>query len=156
MFRKRAVPSISEIKARNVEHEHGSCLCGGRKGFEQPYNITDRRRTERELRLVIDTIPAMSWSTLADGAVDYCSKSWMEYTGMKSSEAVGSAWLNPGAKVFRRAVKAPGIKVAIQTGGNSQNLFVYGSEEIQQLQDLRRDALERMEKEKVALPLPDR
>ena len=24
------------------------------------YNITDRRKTERELRLVIDTIPAMS------------------------------------------------------------------------------------------------
>ena len=57
------------------------------------YNITDRRRTERELRLVIDTIPAMSWSTLPDGAVDYCSKGWVEYTGMKSSEAVGSAWL---------------------------------------------------------------
>src|SRR5262249_4975915 len=28
------------------------------------YNVTDRRKTERELRLVIDTIPAMSWSTL--------------------------------------------------------------------------------------------
>lgn len=41
------------------------------------YNITDRRRTEKELRLVIDTIPAMSWSTLPDGANDYCSKSWL-------------------------------------------------------------------------------
>ena len=46
------------------------------------YNITDRRRTERELRLVIDTIPAMAWSTLPNGANDYCSKSWLEYTGM--------------------------------------------------------------------------
>jgi len=57
------------------------------------YNITDRRRIERELRLVIDTIPAMSWSALADGARDYCSKGWVEYTGIKSSEAAGSAWL---------------------------------------------------------------
>ena len=57
------------------------------------YNITDRRRTERELRLVIDTIPAMSWCALADGARDYCSKGWVEYTGIKSSEAVGSAWI---------------------------------------------------------------
>jgi hypothetical protein len=60
------------------------------------------------------------------------------------------------ANVFRRAVKPRGTKVAIQTGGDSQNLFVYGPEEIQQLQDLRREALERMEQEKVALPLPDR
>jgi PAS domain S-box-containing protein len=57
------------------------------------FNITDRRRTERELRLVIDTIPAMSWSALADGARDYCSKGWVEYTGIKSREAVGSGWL---------------------------------------------------------------
>jgi PAS domain S-box-containing protein len=57
------------------------------------YNITDRRRIEQELRLVIDTIPAMSWSALADGARDYCSKGWVEYTGIKSSEAVGSGWL---------------------------------------------------------------
>jgi len=57
------------------------------------FNITDRRRIERELRLVIDTIPAMSWSALADGARDYCSKGWVEYTGIKSSEAAGSAWL---------------------------------------------------------------
>ena len=57
------------------------------------YNITDRRRIERELRLVIDTIPAMSWSALADGARAYCSKGWVEYTGIKSSEAAGSAWL---------------------------------------------------------------
>ena len=60
------------------------------------------------------------------------------------------------AKAFRRAVKTPGTKVAIQTGGDSQNLFVCDPDEIQQLQDLRREALERMEKEKVALPLPDR
>jgi PAS domain S-box-containing protein len=35
----------------------------------------------------------MSWSALADGARDYCSKGWVEYTGIKSSEAAGSAWL---------------------------------------------------------------
>jgi hypothetical protein len=50
-------------------------------------------------------------------------------------------------KVF----KTPGTKVAIQTGGGSQNLFVCGPEEIEQLQSLRREALERM-KEKQALP----
>jgi hypothetical protein len=55
-----------------------------------------------------------------------------------------------------KTFKTPGTKIAIQAGGDSQNLFVCGPDEIQQLQDLRREALERMEKEKVALPLPER
>jgi len=74
---------------------------------------------------------------------------------LRLPEELNLSCLTP-AEAFRRAVKTPGTKVAIQTGGDSQNLFVYGPEEIQQLQDLRRDALERMEKGKVALPLPDR
>jgi PAS domain S-box-containing protein len=58
------------------------------------YNITDRRRTERELRLVIDTIPAMAWSTLPSGANDYCSKGWLEYTGMKLGTEFDYGWLD--------------------------------------------------------------
>ena len=58
------------------------------------YNITDRRRTERELRLVIDTIPAMAWSTLPSGANDYCSKGWLEYTGMASGREFDYGWLD--------------------------------------------------------------
>ena len=58
------------------------------------YNITDRRRTERELRLVIDTIPAMAWSTLPSGANDYCSKSWLEYTGMALGTELDYGWLD--------------------------------------------------------------
>ncbi|HEY2712974.1 MAG TPA: PAS domain S-box protein [Chthoniobacterales bacterium] len=58
------------------------------------YNITDRRRTERELRLVIDTIPAMAWSTLPSGANDYCSKGWLEYTGMKLGTEFEYGWLD--------------------------------------------------------------
>ena len=57
------------------------------------YNVTDRRRTERELQLVIDTIPAMSWYTAPDGPNDYCSKGWMEYTGMRPGEELNYGWL---------------------------------------------------------------
>ena len=64
--------------------------------------MTDRRRTERELRLVIDTIPAMSWSTLPDGSNDYCSKGWMEYTGMKPGTEFGYGW----AEAFHPADRA--------------------------------------------------
>jgi hypothetical protein len=36
MFRKRAGPPVSEIKARNVEHQHGVvCARASSKGFAQ-------------------------------------------------------------------------------------------------------------------------
>lgn len=57
------------------------------------YNVTDRRKTERDLRLVIDTIPAMAWTTLPDGPNEYCSKRWMDYTGMKPDEVLEYRWL---------------------------------------------------------------
>jgi hypothetical protein len=59
-------------------------------------------------------------------------------------------------RAYAQDVQSRGTKVAIQAGDDSQNLFVCGPDEIQQLQDQRREALERMEKEKVALPFPDR
>ena len=80
------------------------------------YNITDRRKTERELRLVIDTIPAMSWSTLADGPNEYCSKGWMEYTGMKPGEELGYGWLEAFHPEDREAHFAK-WRAATETGG---------------------------------------
>ena len=52
------------------------------------------RRSEKQLRLVIDTIPAMAWSTLPSGANDYCSKGWLEYTGMKLGTEFDYGWLD--------------------------------------------------------------
>jgi len=80
------------------------------------YNITDRRKTERELRLVIDTIPAMSWWTLADGPNEYCSKGWMEYTGMKQGQELGYGWLEAFHPEDREAHFAK-WRAATETGG---------------------------------------
>ena len=80
------------------------------------YNITDRRRTEKQLRLVIDTIPAMSWSTLPDGANDYCSKGWLEYTGMKPGTEFEYGWLDAFHPDDRAAHMAK-WRAATETGG---------------------------------------
>ena len=80
------------------------------------YNITDQRKTERELRLVIDTIPAMSWWTLADGPNEYCSKGWMDYTGMKHGEELGYGWLEAFHPEDREAHFAK-WRAATETGG---------------------------------------
>src|SRR5690349_13056665 len=80
------------------------------------YNITDRRRAERELRLVIDTIPAMAWSTLPDGTNDYCSKSWLEYTGMALGTELADGWVD-AFHPEDRAVHLAKWRAATETGG---------------------------------------
>jgi len=44
------------------------------------------------IRLVIDTIPALVWSALPDGSVDFVSHRWLEYTGLSLEEALGSGY----------------------------------------------------------------
>jgi PAS domain S-box-containing protein len=50
------------------------------------------RRSENELRDVIETIPAMAWTTLPDGANDFTNRSWLEYTGITVQDASGAGW----------------------------------------------------------------
>jgi PAS domain S-box-containing protein len=39
------------------------------------------RKSEDRLRLVIDTIPAMAWTVLPDGTVDFLNQRWLDYAG---------------------------------------------------------------------------
>jgi PAS domain S-box-containing protein len=55
--------------------------------------ITERKRAEEELRrsedrlrLSIDTIPTMAWTTRPDGVVDFINKRWLDYTGLSLEE----------------------------------------------------------------------
>jgi PAS domain S-box-containing protein len=48
-------------------------------------------KKEDHLQLVIDTIPTMAWSLLADGTVDFVNQRWLEYTGLSPDEALADA-----------------------------------------------------------------
>jgi len=50
------------------------------------------RKSEKELRDVIDTIPAIVWSTLADGSNTYVNKRFVEYSGSSAEQTAGSGW----------------------------------------------------------------
>jgi len=50
------------------------------------------RKSEKELRDVIDTIPATVWSTLPDGSNTYVNKRFVEYSGLSAEQTAGSGW----------------------------------------------------------------
>src|SRR5713226_7970663 len=53
---------------------------------------SELRRSERELRDVIDTIPAIVWSALPDGSNTYVNKRFVEYSGSSAEQMAGSGW----------------------------------------------------------------
>jgi PAS domain S-box-containing protein len=50
------------------------------------------RKSEKEIRDVIDTIPALVWCTLPDGSNTYVNKRFVEYTGSSAKQTAGSGW----------------------------------------------------------------
>jgi PAS domain S-box-containing protein len=52
------------------------------------------RQTEQELRLVIDTIPAIVWRKLPDGSADFINQRFREYRGLSAEEGLGWGWVN--------------------------------------------------------------
>jgi PAS domain S-box-containing protein len=69
------------------------------KWYGTAIDIEDRKRvedalrqSEDRLRHVIDAIPAIVWSTLPDGAIDFVNDRWMAYTGLPFENALGSRW----------------------------------------------------------------
>ena len=47
---------------------------------------------ERRLRDVVETIPAMTFTTLSDGSCTFVNKRWTEYTGLSVEETSGAGW----------------------------------------------------------------
>jgi PAS domain S-box-containing protein len=50
------------------------------------------RRSEKELRDVIETIPAMAFSTLPDGSTEFINRRWFEYSGLSIKGTSRSGW----------------------------------------------------------------
>ena len=69
------------------------------KWYGTSTDIEDRKRaedalraSEDRLRLVVDTIPAIVWSALPDGSVDFVNDRWLQYTGLSRGESLGWGW----------------------------------------------------------------
>jgi hypothetical protein len=63
------------------------------------HDITQRRiaeqaleASERNLSMIINTIPALAWSARPDGAAEFFNQRWHDYTGLTSQQAEGWGW----------------------------------------------------------------
>ena len=46
----------------------------------------------KQLRDVIETIPAMAWTARPDGSNEFVNRHWEEYTGLSTPDSAGSGW----------------------------------------------------------------
>jgi PAS domain S-box-containing protein len=74
------------------------------------------RKTEHSLKLIINTIPELAWSTEPDGSVDFLNQRWLDYTGFTSEQALGWNWataLHPddigGLTEYWKTIMATGV-----------------------------------------------
>jgi PAS domain S-box-containing protein len=51
------------------------------------------RQDERELRLIVETIPAFVWAALPDGSFYLVTQSLLDYTGLSREELMGWGWM---------------------------------------------------------------
>ena len=50
------------------------------------------RQSEKQLRDLIETIPAMAFVTRPDGSSEFVSRPWIEYSGLSEEQTAGSGW----------------------------------------------------------------
>jgi PAS domain S-box-containing protein len=56
------------------------------------WRIHQVKRQEEQLRGVIDTIPALTFSSSPDGKNEWVNRRWVEYSGLSQESSSGSGW----------------------------------------------------------------
>src|ERR1700730_16437459 len=82
--------------------------------------IAERKRAETELRLAIDTIPALVWTTLPDGSLDFINRRWAEI-GLSLDDLRGSEWTGV-VHPDERARVVDRWRMAVETGTSYENV----------------------------------
>jgi PAS domain S-box-containing protein len=54
--------------------------------------LGESRKSEEQLREILDTIPTAAWYCLPDGSNEYLSWRWLAYTGLSAEEGRGDGW----------------------------------------------------------------
>jgi PAS domain S-box-containing protein len=94
-YHRRKDGSEFPVEVRVRPFWHG----GRRLNISVVRDISDRRRaeqavrrSERELRELIETIPAMAFVIGPDGSSEFVSRQWIEFSGMTAEQNTGESW----------------------------------------------------------------
>jgi PAS domain S-box-containing protein len=61
--------------------------------FRRRRALAEAREVQNDLRLAIDTLPAIVWTTTPGGAVDFMNRAWRDFTGISAEDAARGAWV---------------------------------------------------------------
>jgi PAS domain S-box-containing protein len=61
-------------------------ICTGR-------DITERKRAEKELRVLVEAIPHFVWIMRPDGSAEYANQPWCDYTNLTAEQLQGNGWV---------------------------------------------------------------
>ena len=90
--RRRAERLLIEAR-NNLEHRVAERTGELTRANEDLQNTQESvRRSERELRDVVNSVPAHVWRTLPEGEVDFVNDRWSQFTGLALDEALGWKW----------------------------------------------------------------
>jgi PAS domain S-box-containing protein len=64
----------------------------GADPMDESLKVEERKRTEQELRDIVDSIPAVVWVALPDGSNAYANSRFVAYSGMAPAQTAGSGW----------------------------------------------------------------
>ena len=78
------------------------------------------KQAERELRLAINTVPALVWTALPDGSLDFINQRWQEI-GLSLDDLQGSEWINV-LHPDERAGVVDRWRIAVETGTAYENI----------------------------------
>lgn len=85
------------IRAAPFRDEAGTVI----RWYGTSIDIEDRKRaeeavvaSERNLGLIINTMPVLAWSARYDGGADFFNQRWLDYTGLTQSQAADWGWTN--------------------------------------------------------------
>src|SRR6266566_5299514 len=86
--------ATSRMAYRRAFSRPTASLANGGSDYNPQMAATDgaSQREKLDIRLVVDTIPTLAWSSHPDGTVDFVNQRWREYTGLSAEESYGCGW----------------------------------------------------------------
>jgi PAS domain S-box-containing protein len=94
----RKIGVLAMFSRKPVAPETTETLASGAdliaQGIERKHAEDKLRDSERSLRQLTETIPQMLWSAEVDGAVDYCNRRVLDYTGLPAEQIHQTGWMS--------------------------------------------------------------